>query len=180
MSNVHKGMSVAIVCFVFFASCLLEARMYNSVTNNLITFLSIMVGFYMTSISMLFGSSLMRRLYKETYMNNKKIYILRSYILSNIKCAIISIISLIIFKSLSITENEILIFKHPFFDVPVVDLSINLNSVIVSALFSMALVNILYMWMLIKFTMESLIQEARNIPSDNSKKDATDSHVPPS
>ncbi len=141
-----KLVSLFIVVFFIFFYCF-EINITESLMQNFITFLSITFGFYMTSLSVLYSSKYIKRLYDEVDELKKtqtKIHTLKAYFKNSAYWSILSIIVLFIYSLFSKVNGNIL----------------ETNSFFESLIISILSINFLFLILLLKVFLNGLLEEA--------------------
>jgi len=164
MKKVHKIASVLILLAGALIAFLFKAQMTDATAQNLVVFFSVVFGFYMTSIGILYNASYTKNLHKQIDKKAQKrgTHILKSYLLISGYWSIFSITSIILFttfatkSSAGVLSAEIAPFIVPFLN-KVVDLSLLLSS----GLFGVAVLNIFYMLLLMHTIIDGMIEEAK-------------------
>lgn len=150
MYSKHIKYLVFIAISIFGILFLIDISISESLMQNFITFLSITFGFYMTSLSILYNSKYIKRLYDEIdpkKPTQRKIHTLKSYFNSSAYWSLFSIGMLMIYSLLTNVQSNILI----------------LNSFYESILVSVVFVNFIFIFLLFKVFVNGLIEEAKNI-----------------
>ncbi len=164
MKKIHKIASGAILlaaaCIAFF----FEAQMTDATAQNLVTFFSVVFGFYMTSIAILYNASYTKSLHKQIDEKAQKrgTHILKSYLLISGYWSIFSITSIILFTTCATKDADgILSTQITTFALPFTDKALDLNLLLSSSLFGIAVLNIFYMLLLMHTIIDGMIEEAR-------------------
>lgn len=162
MSKNHRIISWLIVICVFLIAFFSKARMTDTTAQILVTFLSVVFGFYTTSIAILFKSAYVEKLYSriDEKRQQRQIYILKRYLLLSGYCSIASVISIALFTSyatkdvsgvLSINFEPLTLLKKP----------IDLNYVLNSGIFGLVALNIFFMILILRLLIESMVEESK-------------------
>lgn len=133
---------IFIMCFI------VDVFISESLIQNFITFLSITFGFYMTSLSVLYNSKYIKKLYDEVdprKPTQRKIHTLKNYFKNSAYWSLFSIALLIVYSLVTTVEKNILIL-NPFFE-----------SILVSVVFA----NFIFMYLLFKVFINGLIAESK-------------------
>lgn len=161
MYKSHKIVSF----LVFFSSIvfayLSEVKITEAISQNMVTFFSVVFGFYMTSLAILYSTRYAKKLHKEIdpkNNNQRKIHTLKNYFHLSGTWSIFSIISIICYMLkakvddgvLAIGLNPIIIFKA----------EINTDLVISSIILAISAVNIYLMFLLLNTILDGMIEEA--------------------
>lgn len=150
MYSKHIKYLVFIAISIFGILFLIDISISESLIQNFITFLSITFGFYMTSLSILYNSKYIKRLYEEIdpkKPTQRKIHTLKSYFKYSAYWSLFSIGALMIYSLLTKVQSNILV----------------LNSFYESILVSVVFVNFIFIFLLFKVFVNGLIEEAKNI-----------------
>lgn len=131
-----------------FGTCFfIDVSISESLMQNFITFLSITFGFYMTSLSVLYNSKYIKKLYDEIdpkKPTQRKIHTLKSYFKNSAYWSLFSIGLLMIYSLISKVVGSVLI----------------LNTFMESILVSVVFVNFIFMFLLFRVFINGLIEEA--------------------
>jgi len=127
--------------------------------NNLITFFSIVFGFYLTTFSVLYGSKTCTRLSSEqdphiktqTMLQTLKKYFQTSFVISISSTTILVIIGMLNW-AVGIEDAKKLILNIKGFPIPISDL-------IVSLCLGLSAVNIILMYIILKIFLNSFLEE---------------------
>jgi hypothetical protein len=125
----------------------IDISITESLMQNFITFLSITFGFYMTSLSVLYNSKYIKKLYDEIDPKKpaqRKIHTLKNYFRDSAYWSLFSIGLLIIYSLTTKVESSTLL----------------LNSFFESLLVSVVFVNFIFMFLLFKVFINGLIDES--------------------
>jgi len=147
MYNNHKSILFIIGLLIFGTTYFLaEINISESMIQNFITFLSITFGFYMTSLSVLYNSKYIKKLYDEIDSKKptqRKIHTLKSYFKNSAYWTLFSI-AFIMTCSLfsSINQNNILDL-YTFFEALII-MIISLNFIFMFLLFRIFLDGLIY------------------------------------
>lgn len=167
MHKDHKRISWAILIAIFLIACSAKVQMTDTTAQSLVTFFSILFGFYMTSLTIFYKSSYIKELYKTIDQERKRrrTYILKRY-LQRISECLISSISCVFFFMMFATRNAngiLSVDLHPFV-LPLIEITIDFdfNLLVVSLIFAMAALNIFYMLLIINEVIKAVDTEAKN------------------
>ncbi|MGI9256687.1 MAG: hypothetical protein ACR2PY_07110 [Salinispira sp.] len=164
MKKIHKISSCLIFLVTIVFTFLFNAQMTDLTAENLVTFFSVVFGFYMTSIAILYNSSYIKILHNKIDKKAQKrgTYILKDYLLISGYWSIFSIITIILFTTFATKSNTGVFSTNiiPFM-LPILNMEINLNLLLSSSLFGIAALNIYYMLLLIHTIIDGLIEEAK-------------------
>ncbi|MDY0403188.1 MAG: hypothetical protein RBQ76_07105 [Sulfurovum sp.] len=125
----------------------IDVTISESLMQNFITFLSITFGFYMTSLSVLYNSKYIKKLYDEIdpkKPTQRKIHTLKTYFKNSAYWSLFSIGLLMIYSLITKIENNVL------------DLNAFFESILVSVVF----INFIFMILLFKVFINGLIEES--------------------
>jgi len=125
----------------------IDISITESLMQNFITFLSITFGFYMTSLSVLYNSKYIKKLYDEIdpkKPTQRKIHTLKNYFRDSAYWSLFSIGLLIIYSLMAKVENNTLVLNN-FFE---------------NLLVSIVFVNFIFMFLLFKVFINGLIDES--------------------
>ena len=137
-------------------------KITEAISQNMVTFFSVVFGFYMTSLAILYSTQYAKKLHKEIdpkNSNQRKIHTLKNYFYISGAWSIFSIISIICYMLKAKADNGILaIGLNPiiFFKA-----EINTELVISSLVLAISAVNIYLMFLLLKTILDGMIEEAR-------------------
>ena len=125
-----------IVCFATSLSLMLKIQLSDTTAQSLVTFFSVVFGFYMTTISILYNTTYTTRLHQHVdYKEQRRgTYILKSYLSTSGHWSILSISSVILFIMFSTKDSEglLIIFTG---QVKLLFWQIDLNIIMSSVLF---------------------------------------------
>ena len=162
MKKIHKILSSLILLAITFITFLFEAKMTATTSQSLVTFFSIVFGFYMTSIAILYNADYTKSLHKkiDEKLQKRGTHILKSYFLTSGYWSIFSIVSIIIFTVFATRNNaDILYIKIASLTLPLIDKIIDINLLLSSVLFGISALNIFYMLLLMNTIIDGLIEE---------------------
>lgn len=164
MKQIHKIISHLILFSAVITSYAFKLQMTDDTAQNLVTFFSVVFGFYMTSIAILYNASFTKRLH--TQIDNKEqkrgTHILKSYLLIIGYWLILSICLIIFFTTLADKNNEgILNIRLNTFSLPWTHVKIDASLLVTSGLFGIAVLNIFYMLLLMHIIVDGMIEEAK-------------------
>lgn len=150
MRNLHK--IIAVVIFIFFLS--LSYYMSFSLTNytvqNLITAFAIFFGFYLTTISTMFGSNYIKYLNKNFNSDKSAKLILYHYFWFSGVWSIFSICTIFMFSFVSEINSSS--------ELTIVSINSFLNQVTVSLVIAVSSVNIFFVLVIFKMLLVGLVQ----------------------
>lgn len=144
MKKIHKILSICILLLTALISFFFEAQMSDTIAQNLVTFFSVVFGFYMTSIAILYNASYTKSLHKQIDKKEQKrgTHILKSYLLTSGYWSIFSISSIIFFTTFP-TQGV-------------------LNLILSSFLFGITFLNIFFMLLLMHTIIDGMLEEAKH------------------
>ena len=140
MKKIHKIVSVLILLTTALIAFLFKVQMTDTVAQNLVIFLSVVFGFHVISIGILYNATYIKNLHKQIDKKARKrgTHILRSYLLISGYWSIFSIISIIFFSTVA-TQSLLLS----------------------SGLFGIAMLNVFYVLLLMRTIIDGMIEEAK-------------------
>lgn len=147
MYNEHIKILFLVFVGVFTSCFFIDVSISESLMQNFITFLSISFGFYMTSLSVLYNSKYIKKLYDEIDLKKptqRKIHTLKSYFKNSAYWSLFSIGLLMIYSLIGKVVGSVLI----------------LNTFMESILVSVVFVNFIFMFLLFRVFINGLIEEA--------------------
>jgi hypothetical protein len=155
----HKNYAIFIFIFCLITSYLFNAKITETFTQNLITLFSINIGFYMTSISIMYGSEYSKKLYNEDDPKNKgntKLHTLKNYYSISLSWSLGCIVFLLIYMLLTnkITDEYLFISVEKW---NVHFIEIDSDLVLKSFLLASSAVNVFFFWLTSKIILVGLI-----------------------
>lgn len=147
MYSEHVKSLFLTVIGIFTICFFIDVSISESLIQNFITFLSITFGFYMTSLSVLYNSKYIKKLYDEIdpkKPNQRKIHTLKNYFKNSAYWSLFSIGLLMTYLLIVKIESNILV----------------LNTFFESILVSVVFVNFIFMVLLFKVFINGLIDES--------------------
>jgi len=147
MYNEHMKYLVFIAVGIFGTSFFIDVSISESLMQNFITFLSITFGFYMTSLSVLYNSKYIKKLYDEIdprKPTQRKIHTLKNYFKNSAYWSLFSIGLLMSYSLITKVENSTLV----------------LNAFLESILVAVVFVNFVFMFLLFKVFINGLVEES--------------------
>ena len=171
MYKKHKIISCFLAVFLFVLSFFLQVRLNESVISSLITVFSIVFGFYMTSISVLYGTGYIKKLYKKTDPQKKEqteLHTLQEYFSKSCHWSLLSIFVLLIF--LLIAHEDIhkeLIWTEGIWSFNVLGrYSIAYNSINFWTSVVLAIVgtNFYFLILILHVSLKGFLEEAKKLP----------------
>ncbi|MCD4757610.1 MAG: hypothetical protein K8R39_05025 [Arcobacteraceae bacterium] len=148
MYNKHLIYIVFIAIGLFGILFFIDISITESLMQNFITFLSITFGFYMTSLSVLYNSKYIKKLYDEIdpkKPTQRKIHTLKNYFKNSAYWSLFSIGLLILCSLTTKVQNTNLL----------------LNSFFESFLVAVVFINFVFMFLLFKVFINGLIDESK-------------------
>jgi hypothetical protein len=164
MQKIHKITSGLILLIVTLTAFLFKAQVTEATAQNLVTFFSVVFGFYMTSIAILYNASYTKSLHKQIDEKAQKrgTHILKSYLLISGYWSIFSITSIILFTTCATKDaGGVLGTQITPLALPFIGKALDLNLLVSSSLFGVAVLNIFYMLLLMHTIIDGMIEEAR-------------------
>ena len=164
MKKIHKIISMLVPLGAGSLAFFFETQMTDATAQNLVTFFSVVFGFYMTSIAILYNASYTKNLHKQIDEKAQKrgIDILKSYLLVSGYWSIFSIISIILFTIFATKDTgSILSTKITPLGLPFTDKMLDLDLLLISGLFGVAVLNVFYMLLLMHTIIDAMIEEAK-------------------
>jgi len=159
MRTKHKVFAFAIFLAITGISYFTKSSISDLVVQNLVTFFSIVFGFYVTAIAILTTSTYIKTLHEIISEKEQKrgTHILRSYLKTSGYLLIISIISIIAF-SIFATKNTggMLNISLPLF------WGIDCGLILSSCLFGISAVNVYFMILIFNLIIDNLVEVAKN------------------
>lgn len=162
--NARRAASWIIFLAVFCIAFFFDVQMTDAISQKLLTFFSVVFGFYMATVAILYNASYTKSLHKQI---DKKIqkrgtHILKSHLLISGYWSIFSITSIILFSICATKDADgVLSTQIAPFALPFTDKSLDLNLLLSSGLFGTAVINIFYMLLLMHTIIDGMIEEAR-------------------
>lgn len=159
-----------IAAILFFAVlwCTYQFDLYitDVISHNLTTFFSVVFGFYVTAMAIIYNSKFLQTLHEEDIhapKKQKKIHTLREYFQWSGYWAIFSILSVIVYSIVNVGEVTGRLV-HPVCSVviPVLNSQIDIGLLINSIIFSIATVNVYFMILILNTMIDGLVIEARS------------------
>ncbi len=163
MRKTHKVLSGVIFIFSVVFCYMLGVHITEAASQNLVTFFSVVFGFYMTCVAILYGSSYVKRLYKELDpldKSKRKIHTLRSYFFITSYWSIFSITLIIIVTLFATKTNGAFVFKIK--NIVLYHFSVNLSLLINGIILGVAAINVFYMLLLLNTILDGMIEETKN------------------
>jgi hypothetical protein len=166
MRKIHNKISLSIFIFVSLLSYFLKASITDVSAQLLVNFFSVVFGFYITSIAILYNSSYIKNLHATINQENNKrgTHELRDYLLVFGYWSIISTTTIIIFSIIStkdtsgvMTSNYFELVSRDFFNE-----FVNINKIFTSVIIGISSINIFYMVLLMHTIVNGMMSEARS------------------
>lgn len=173
MHDEHKIFCIVVFLVTVIACYFLGARVTEVVSQLLITFFSVVFGFYMTSIAIFYDSSYAKKLYKlfDKKKQTTYIYVLKSYLLNGGYCIISSIVATIIFMSFAPEGNSCILTSHCFnLNILSISISADLSLLFSSIIFGISAINILFMMLILNTALSAMVTEASEPEQDESQQ----------
>jgi len=153
----HKIIASLIFLLIFAVSFASDVRLTNEIIGHLITFFSIVFGFYLTGLSILFGSSYSKRLRNEEDPRLKtqtKLHTLKSYFNYSSVTSLGSIVLLLITSLLGL-DKQATPCETKFFEA----FSLCREQLFTSVSLGLAAVNIMFMFLLFRVFFNGFMEE---------------------
>lgn len=156
----HKILALILFTIVVGASYKGELQVTNDFVANLITFFSIVFGFYLTGLSILFGSNYSKRLRQEEDSRKKtqtKLHTLKAYFNFSSFASLSSIVLLLITSLMGMTVDS----KHKAFSecMPIWKISVCWDQLFLSLALGLAAINIMFMYLLFQVFFNGFLEE---------------------
>ena len=168
MYSSHKVLCLFNFALVFLASFCFDFILTESTTQNLVTFFSILFGFYITAASVLYGSVYAKGMYKkidDKIPSQTQLHTIRLYFRSSAILTLFSIFVIILFSLIAMPNDVgILHLDPPAYEIHIFryDVTIPIELICVSAVLSMAATNLVLSNLLLKVFLIGLVEEARS------------------
>jgi len=155
-----------LACILFFAVLAVSYEVKLALTNNLIgyliTFFSIVFGFYMTGLAILFGSSFSKRLRQEEDSRIKtqtKLHTLKIYFNYSSFTSLTAIVSLLIMSLIGMTvaDGQKKIVNDEC--LALWGSSLCGDQLLTSVILGLAAINIMFMWLLLRVFFNGFLEE---------------------
>lgn len=147
MYSKHTKYLIFMTVCIFGISFLIDISISESLMQNFITFLSITFGFYMTSLSVLYNSKYIKKLYYEIdpiKPTQRKIHTLKSYFKASAYWSLLSIGLLMIYSLITKVEHS----------------NLDMNAFFEGILVSVVFINFVFMFLLFRVFINGLIEES--------------------
>lgn len=165
MRRIHKVISILLFICVVIVSYKFQLLITEAVSQNLTTFFSVVFGFYITGMAIIYSAKFSRALYEETdplQPWQRKIHTLKNYFQVSGYWAMFSITSVIVYSLASIKDQSgNLIVDIPSCVLPVVNFKLDVGLLISSMVFSIASINIFFMILLLNTMIDGMLLEAK-------------------
>lgn len=158
----HSIIAIILFCLSGGITAYYNFKMPEKIISDLITFFSIAFGFYLTSLSMMYGSQFTKRLASEADPQKKtktKLYVLISYFKVSASMLILTIVLLLMTKMMGLTsnDNKILSECDPLIDFQKIDFC--LTDIFSVSAFGLIVVNVFLMSILFKIFFNAFNEE---------------------
>lgn len=165
MRGKHKVLSFVFFLVGMICACTFALKTSAGVLRSMITFYSIVFGFYMTSIATLHGSFYTKHLhdYIDEKEGKRGTHILKSYLLISGYWLIFSAVATILFMSGSTQSLDVLYIDIDPVPMPFSDYQIDVSALLSSGIFGLLFLNVFYMVILLQTIANSMIQEAKKM-----------------
>ena len=157
----HCIFTTIVFLFVFFSSLYFNLTLNTEFVSNLITFFSIIFGFYLTALSILFSSNFIKRLGNEEdpkITKQTKLQTLIAYFQWSVFTSILSIIILLISNLFGFADKDYI----SSYCITIYDLSFDLQNFITSLSLGLAIMNVIFMILLITIFFNAFIEESNS------------------
>jgi hypothetical protein len=166
MKKIHKKISLSIFIFISLLSYFLKVSITDVSAQLLVNFFSVVFGFYITSIAILYNSSYIKTLHATINQENNKrgTHELRDYLLVFGYWSIISTTTIIIFSIIS-TKDNYGVMTSNYFELISKDFFnefVNINKIFTSIIIAISSINIFYMVLLMHTIVNGMMSEARS------------------
>ena len=168
MKTKHKWASIFIVATITWINYCLKLKIEPITGVSLITFFSVVFGFYVTSLSILYSSSYIEELHKkiDEKAQKRETHILKDYLLAFGFCSMSSVVLIVVFVMLGVRNHvseKLTIFFGSFLDWKIL---------VDSLLLGISTLNIFYMLIMLRFIAFSMVSEARYRARKKTRKDS--------
>jgi len=163
MYKYHKILACILFCAVFFASYMAELKLTKDFITNLITFFSIVFGFYLTGLSILFGTKFSKRLRQEEDPRKNtqtKLHTLRAYFNFSSFASLSSIVFLLFISLMGMTidcEHKVITEQLSLGGVVI----LYWDKLLTAVSLGLAATNIMFMCLLFQVFFNGFIEEGR-------------------
>ncbi len=161
MYKFHKNLARFIFFAVFIASYATGLQLTNDFTNHLITFFSIVFGFFFTALSVLFGTDFTKRLRKKEdpiKRTQTKLHTLAVYFNFSLLISLSSICLLLLISLMGLTVDEQFnVMKKCFY---LWKIPLCWSRLLTGISLGLAVMNIMFMYLLFKVFFNGFIEES--------------------
>ena len=163
MRRHHKLLAFAIFAKVILITYFFGLRINEVVVQSLVTFFSIIFGFYITFIAILYNAGCTKVLYEEVDVKLQKsyLYILKTYISISGRYCIASIIVMIIYLCLC-KNNDYGVLSFESINLLYIERKLNFNLLLDSLVLGISSVNVVFIWLMLDTALTGLIREANH------------------
>jgi len=159
----HKTLALILFTLVILSSYQAELRISDDFVSHLITFFSIVFGFFLTGLSILFGSNYSKRLRQEEDSRKKtqtKLHTLKAYFKFSSLTSLSSIVLLLTMSLLGITNigNHASNFKC----MTVCNITVYCEQLLTSITLGLAAINIMFMCLLYRVFLNGFLEEGKH------------------
>lgn len=157
MSKKHYLLTLLIFASTSIASYFFDARISEALTQNLVTFFSIVFGFYATTMAIIFGSRYALFLYEKITPDGAKreIHVLKDYFLKAGYCTLLSIFSIIFLMVFGYKDKD----GYLTLMLPVV-FGVKISDVFNALVLGLATVNVFLMILVFNFILDGMLKTA--------------------
>ncbi|MBB3811450.1 nitrate reductase NapE component [Pseudochelatococcus contaminans] len=158
MGSAQKLLALSVFLVITILAYLLRAGMTEAISQNIVTFMSIAFGFYMTSVAVLSGSGYARYLYGVVQKNRRGIHVLRDYFRVGGLWSLSSIAMVMIYTIVSRKDvNGYLYIADISGQHSAGIFSVDLGSLLLSCLFGIVSVNFILMTFIFNVILDNLV-----------------------
>ena len=165
MKKVHKVLSGVLLLTTIVITFVLDMKITDTAAKSLVTFFSVVFGFYITSIAILYNSSYIKVLHEivDQELKMRGTQILKSYILTSGYWSIFSISAIIVYTTYASPGDGTSILRTNItpFDIPFTESQVNMNNLISSMLFGISVLNIFYMLLIMHTILDGMVEEGK-------------------
>lgn len=166
MRKIHKHISLIIFIIVGLISCKFNFSVTEAVSQNLTTFFSVVFGFYITGLAIIYSAKFSKSLYDEIdpfQPTKRKIHTLKQYFKISGYWALFSIVSVIVYTLFAKKDVDgTLVIPISNLIIPFVDFQLNSGLLLSSLVFSISSINVFLMILLLNQMIDGMVLEAKN------------------
>lgn len=163
MRKIHKLFAFVVFLSTAILAYFSDLKITESTTQNIITFFSVVFGFYMTCVALLYSASYSAKLYGEldpVDPTKRKIHTLKKYFSCSGNWSVLSIVTIILYSILAKSEDGVLSFSFGTIKLPLNGNFLSIDMSLISAVFGIAAVNIYFMALLLKTVLNGMVEQA--------------------